>query len=245
MSPAPAHRWPGAWRSRGGPGRAIRAASAASRTTAAAIRRTALAGAGGGAHSALHPHTAQEPTMLIQIATHQPQMLLSIVQGTPAWVWGLLAALLWLGLSQMLPRHAGPRRVLLMPLALSAFSAWGLLSAFGAGAGGRALAAWLLATAAATLASLALRAAPPAGVRFDAQTLRFRLPGSPMPLLLILAIFLTKYLVGVELALQPQLAHDSHFALQVAALYGLYNGLLLARAARLWRLVQGMRPGIA
>ena len=38
--------------------------------------------------------------MLIQIATHQPQMLSAIVKHTPIWVWGLLAALLWLGASR-------------------------------------------------------------------------------------------------------------------------------------------------
>ena len=35
--------------------------------------------------------------MRIQIATHQPRRLPAIVQHTPVWVWGLLAALLWLG----------------------------------------------------------------------------------------------------------------------------------------------------
>ena len=34
--------------------------------------------------------------MLIQIATHQPRRLPAIVHHTPIWVWGLLAALLWL-----------------------------------------------------------------------------------------------------------------------------------------------------
>lgn len=35
--------------------------------------------------------------MRIQIATHQPRRLPAIVHHTPIWVWGLLAALLWLG----------------------------------------------------------------------------------------------------------------------------------------------------
>ena len=59
-----------------------------------------------------------------------------------------------------------------------------------------------------------------------------------MPLGLILGIFLTKYFVGVELALQPALARDSSFALQIALLYGVFNGLFAARALRLWRLVR-------
>lgn len=86
--------------------------------------------------------------MLIQIATHQPQMLSAIVKHTPIWVWGLLAALLWLG------------------------------------------------------------------------------------------VLLAKCIVGVELALQPALAHDTGVALQVAVLYGVFNGVFAARAARLWRLAQ-------
>ena len=176
--------------------------------------------------------------MLIHIATQQPQMLLPILQATPAWVWALLAALLWLGLQQMLPRQVSLRRSLLAPLALTLFSAWGLASAFAASAAAPALGVWLLAMLLATALLLALRRQPPAGAQYDAQQLRFRLPGSPVPLLLILGIFLTKYLVGVELALQPALAQDGSLALQIAALYGLFNAALLARAARLWRLAQ-------
>lgn len=182
--------------------------------------------------------------MLMQIATHQPQMLWPIVQGTPRWVWGLLAALLWLGLAQTLPRQLGLRRALLPPLALAGFAAWGLASAFGGGTAlAGALGAWLLAAALACAASLALRGAPAAGARYDAQARRFHLPGSPVPLLLILALFMTKYAVGVELALQPALAQDGAFALRIAALYGVFNGLVLARAARLWRLAQRTSQG--
>ena len=60
-----------------------------------------------------------------------------------------------------------------------------------------------------------------------------------MPMALIMAIFLTKYFVGVELALQPTLAASGEFALQIGTLYGIFNGLFAARALRLWRLVRG------
>jgi len=178
--------------------------------------------------------------MLIQIALHQPQMLLPIITHTPAWVWGLLAALLWLGLRHCLPRSAGLRRMLLMPLAMAGLSAWGLTSAFAGGAPAGAMAAvlaiWLLATLAAAAAFLWLRPQVPQGTRFDAKAQRFHLPGSAVPMVLILGIFCTKYIVGVELALAPTLVHDNGFAHQVAALYGLFSGVFLARAARLWRL---------
>ena len=70
--------------------------------------------------------------MLLTLATQQPRMLLTIVQHTPSWVWMLLAALIWLGASQFFARSAGLRRVLLMPVAMTVFSVWGLGSAFGA-----------------------------------------------------------------------------------------------------------------
>jgi len=179
--------------------------------------------------------------MLIDIATHQPQMLLSIVRQTPPWVWGLLAALLALGLGQLRPREVGLPRVLLMPLGMAAYAVYGLASAFGANPGS-ALAAWLLAALLVAGASLLWRLQAPAGARYYAGEARFHLPGSSVPLLLILGIFCTKYIVGVELALQPTLVRDTAFTLQVAALYGLFNGIFLARAARLWRLARQGSP---
>ena len=176
--------------------------------------------------------------MLLNLIVHQPQALAQIVQQTPTWVWGLLAALLWLGASQLFDRTAGLRRVLLMPLAMTGFSAYGLASAFSSSAhAGAAVGAWLLIAAAAATLALWLQPKAPAGARYDSAARRFHLPGSAMPLALIVGIFLVKYFVGVELALQPALARDGTFALQIAVLYGLFNGLFVARAFRLWRLV--------
>lgn len=181
--------------------------------------------------------------MLLTLATQQPRMLLAIVQHTPTWVWMLLAALIWLGASQLFARSAGLRRVLLMPMAMAVFSAWGMASAFG-GASQIAgiLAAWLATACAVAAVSLWLHRVPPAGARYDAARQRFHLPGSAWPLLLIVGIFLVKYGVGVELALQPPLAHDNHFAFQVAMLYGAFNGVFAARAGRLLRLARTGTP---
>ena len=55
-------------------------------------------------------------------------------------------------------------------------------------------------------------------------------------MLLILGVFLTKYVVGVELAMQPALARDGPYTLAVGTLYGVFSGLFVGRAARLWRL---------
>lgn len=181
--------------------------------------------------------------MLFTLVSHQPQALVAIVQKTPSWVWGLLAALLWLGIGQLAPRQVRAPRVVLLPAAMAGLSAYGLVSAFGAaGQTGGILAAWLGAAALLAAAGLALWPRPAAGARYDAASRRFHLPGSAVPLALIVGIFFTKYLVGVELALQPALARDAAFALEIAALYGLFNGVFVARAVRLWRLARGAGP---
>ena len=179
--------------------------------------------------------------MLIQLITNQPQVLGSILKNTPAWVWGLLAGLLVLGFSQTLGRRASLRRITVMPVAMTGLSLWGAVSAFGnSPVFGYVLLAWF-AGAAAMLALIAPMA-PAAGTRFDASSRRFEMPGSWVPMVMILGIFLTKYVVGVELAMQPSLAQDSQFTLVVGALYGLFSGVFAGRAARLWRLA--LRAGL-
>lgn len=177
--------------------------------------------------------------MLIQMLSHQPRMIFSILGNTPTWVWGLLAALMALGASQCFARSAGLRRVLLMPLAMTIFSAFGLASAFGSAPHVAAtLAVWLLVTCAVAALTLWLLRTPTAGVRYDAAGHRFHLPGSIVPILLILGIFLVKYGVGVALAMQPSLGQGSQLALQIALVYGVFNGIFVARAGRLLRLAR-------
>mgnify|MGYP003584009648 CR=1 FL=1 len=159
-------------------------------------------------------------------------MLIQILQHTPTWVFGLFLALLALGSRQLFPTQAGLRRMAIMPLAMAGLSAYGLVSAFGGAAS--AVAAWALAAAAAL--AWVLSRPLPAGVRFDRGEMRFSLPGSPVPLLLMMGIFLSKYAVGVLLAMHPQMAHHSGFALSMSALYGAFAGLFLGRSLRLWKL---------
>ncbi|MFY3383690.1 DUF6622 family protein [Paracidovorax sp. MALMAid1276] len=178
--------------------------------------------------------------MLIPLLVQQPQMLGAIIQRTPTWVWGLLAGLLWLGASQLRARQVGLVRTMMTPLAMTALSVYGVASAFGpAGQAAAAMGSWFVSATALAALALWFQPMPPAGTQYLPQTRRFCMPGSAMPLALILGIFLTKYFVGVELALQPTLAASSEFALQIGTLYGVFNGLFAARALRLWRLARG------
>ena len=159
-------------------------------------------------------------------------MLGQIFANTPGWVWGLLLALLWLGLSQAVTRTASLKRITLLPLTMTGLSLYGTVTAFGAGP--QLLLVWLSACALAL--TLVLQQALPEATRYDPATRRFTLPGNWVPLLLILGIFVTKYFVGAVTAMQPALAHGASFSLGFAALYGAFAGIFLARAARLWRL---------
>ncbi|KRB99988.1 hypothetical protein ASE11_10105 [Hydrogenophaga sp. Root209] len=61
--------------------------------------------------------------------------------------------------------------------------------------------------------------------------------------MLIVGIFLVKYVVGVDLAMEPQLVQETPYVLCVAALYGAFTGVFVGRASRLWRLP--LRPAAA
>jgi hypothetical protein len=179
--------------------------------------------------------------MLIQLITQHPQMLGTVIKNTPLWVWGLLAALLALGLSQLRGRRVGLTRMTLLPLAMSGLSLWGTVSAFGnSPLFGYVLLAW--ATGAALMLALIAPQAPPVGTRYDTASRSFQVPGSWVPLALILGIFLTKYTVGVELTMQATLANDGQYTLIIGALYGLFSGIFAGRAARLWRLALRQQP---
>lgn len=159
-------------------------------------------------------------------------MLLQILAHTPKWVFAVFALLLWLGGRQLRPGRAGLGRTLALSGAMAALSLAGVISAFGDSAG--ALLGWAAAATAAAL--VVLQAPPPRGVRYDAAERSFHLPGSAVPLLLMMGVFCTKYAVGVALAMHPELQRQAGFAVGIPMLYGAFSGLFAARAGRLWRL---------
>jgi hypothetical protein len=178
--------------------------------------------------------------MLLQLVANHPEAVGPILRNTPNWVWGLLASLLALGISQLRDRTASLARVSLLPVAMTIFSVWGTLSALdGSPHLAGAIAAWLIAAAIA----FALLAPGRAAAQFDPVRRSYRLSGSVVPLLLIVGIFLVKYVVGVELAMAPRLIQNAQYALVVAALYGAFTGVFVGRASRLWRLA--LRPATA
>jgi hypothetical protein len=161
-------------------------------------------------------------------------MILTIVQHTPLWVWGLLAGLVALGLAQTRDRAMSLPRILLTPAVMLALSLAGVLGAFG----GRpmALAAWSSGLGLALL--FGRHAVKPHGARWSDAQRRVQVPGSWLPLALIVALFAIKYLAGVALAMAPGLAADAAFAGGCSLAYGVFSGLFLARALSLCMLAR-------
>lgn len=154
---------------------------------------------------------------------------IAIVQHTPAWVWGLLAALVALGLWQTRPLEMSLTRMTVLPLVLTALSLVGVLSKFAHMP--VALAAWAAGVAMAL--ALGRRFVSVRGASWSASRAMLHVPGSWLPLALIVSLFAVKYGAGVSLALAPQLAHDTTFAGLCSLAYGTFSGLFLARALSL------------
>ncbi|MEO8247921.1 MAG: DUF6622 family protein [Burkholderiales bacterium] len=173
----------------------------------------------------------------------EPIMLLQILAHTPKWVFFLFAGLLWLGINQMFSRDARLGRVLGIAIGMVALSLYGTIAAFGGSEHSLVLAlgAWI-ATASATVGWL-LSQEVPAGTHYDAANRRLTLPGSIVPLALMMGIFFAKYGVAVATVLHPQLPANATFALVCGALYGAFSGGFAGRAARLMRLALAPQKG--
>jgi hypothetical protein len=157
-------------------------------------------------------------------------------------VFAVFVLLVWIGAKQLLSGSVSLTRITVMPIAMTALSVFGVLSAFGDSFG--ALLGW--AAAAVVLLALVLQRPLPATTRYDAAAREFHVAGSAVPLMLMMGIFFTKYVVGVLLAMHPELAHQVSFAVGISALYGVFTGIFTGRAIRLWRLaIQADRATLA
>lgn len=159
-------------------------------------------------------------------------MIFEILRHTPLWVWGLLAVLIGLGLTQWRDREVTPARIVAMPLVLGALGVsmlWPALRVMPISA-----ALWLVCVALAFTA--AARWLVPQGTRWNAATQRLRVSGSGWPMALILATFLLKYAIGVFQAMQPVAASSPGFLVGLAVLSGVLSGLWSGRAWAMLRL---------
>ena len=88
------------------------------------------------------------------------------------------------------------------------------------------------------------RQAAPSGSRFNAQTQQYFVPGSWLPLALMMAVFAAKFALAMSLSLKPEWAQQAEIAWGFSAGFGALGGVLLARAWRVLRLATGPVPAL-
>jgi hypothetical protein len=126
-------------------------------------------------------------------------VLLTIITGTPWWVFLLLALLIGLGVQALRPRRIGLRRVFITP---AIFIGWGLVAlVLAARATPLVLPAWAAAAAVGSALAVATTRFP--ALRIDRERGEVELPGSVAPLARNLIIFLAKYVLAVAIATHP------------------------------------------
>lgn len=174
--------------------------------------------------------------------------MLEILRRTPPWVFGLFFALFALGYVQSKGRKVGYLKVSILPAAMISLSFYGLFSAFGTVP--VAFIFWLLGVALAV--GLGIKLGFPQGVTFATEDNEFFVPGSWLPLVFMMAIFFTKYAVGVVLARQLAIAGETVFVGSISFCYGFFSGVFLARAIVIWSSARNNRvlgespvPGIS
>ena len=155
------------------------------------------------------------------------EFISQVLKNTPVWVWAILVTLIVLGANQLRTRVVSRYSVLIAPVA---FLLVGMLAA---GRGSVGLAAWALALlAAAAFTFFVWR--PTAGARYTPSTDRLNLPGSVIPMLLMLAMFLLNYVINVAHAINPALRAELPWQVGPAIILGALSGVFIGRAATLF-----------
>lgn len=153
-------------------------------------------------------------------------MIMQILSHTPLYVWAILAFLVLRGVLALRERDITVTRMGIIPLVMLVLALQSIASRFGLGS--LALVTWLLASAAMALQRWIFGASR---VTPGSTPGSLRMAGSPLPLLLMLSVFVIKYAVAVVQAVQPQLAQGNGFALGACGLLGLCNGWFLGQLA--------------
>lgn len=166
-------------------------------------------------------------------------IVLEILRHTPVWVFGVFVALLVLGVRRLRASDVPVRRLLILPIVMTGLSLLGLWQAFGASA--MAAMAWTLAFTG--TAALGWALPRKAGVQYSPTSRRVHVPGSWLPLALMMTIFFLRYVVAVSLSMHPALRLDPSYVAGIAALYGLASGSFAARTANTWRSAFGRGAG--
>jgi hypothetical protein len=146
-----------------------------------------------------------------------------ILSHTPTWVWVLLAFLLYRGVLALRPSTIRPARALLLP---TIFLVWGLFGlTFDPGDPLSRAAGFVVAGGVGLALGRALAFARPAPI-YQRETGLLEMPGSAMPLVVIVVVFVAKYALAVAMGFNPNLQSSMSFEALFGAVGGLSAGVL-------------------
>lgn len=153
----------------------------------------------------------------------------------PLWPFALLAGLVLLGIRQSADRVVEPGAMVRMAVAMMGFSLYGVTAAFGAGP------VPVLAWAVGFVAALALGAPvlAPRGLVREGHAVR--VPGSWLPLALMVGIFAAKFALGFATGVHAPVVQQAWFMALASTVFGLFSGAFAARAMAVHRFVQAAR----
>jgi len=161
-------------------------------------------------------------------------LILQILANTPAWVFALFFFLLGLGLVQTRTRAVRRLPALILPGGMVVLSLAGINSSFGLKP--LPLLCWASALVIASLVGHYVFR--DAGVKYNATTQAFVVPGSWVPLTVIMAIFFAKYVYAVMHAFNAAVLNTTPLIVALSAIYGLLSGYFAAKALNLVHLLR-------
>jgi hypothetical protein len=154
-----------------------------------------------------------------------------MLRRTPVWVWAVFATLVYLGYLQSRPRSVSRMRLFALPAAMLGLSLYGAWA--GLGANPIVLPAWLCGGFLAVWLHRFFGQAQ--RVTYSPAARTFAVPGSWVPLGLMMTIFLVRYAIAVMIAINPSLRGNAAFLGAASAAFGLVSGIFIARSLRLVR----------
>ncbi len=154
-----------------------------------------------------------------------------ILMYTPRWVFGILAALVILGLWQVRTRQVSLPVALILPIYMLVDSFTGVFGYVGLNL--LALSCWLL--AAVSITSLSLTLMDKNIAKFDLSNRKLEIRGSWLPLFIILGIFFTRFALGVATGMDLKVIQHPYFPVTTALVLGGWSGFFLARGVIFWR----------
>lgn len=158
------------------------------------------------------------------------ESFVDMLAGTPAWVSVLLVFLVFRGWQATRPGLVQPWRLAILPIIFTLLGIYGLVTVL---SGVLPWIIWLVFLVMTYPMGLAMAQRTP--VQAYHQNGVMALPGSWSTLILILCIFVSKYALGYNLAMNPQLAQQEWFIVVDAGVAGIVAGLFIGRFVGLLR----------